>query len=101
MKRGDILYNEFEGAYRNEGRYIFDGNKLIELEFDYDEYGHPPKSIVAFRDVNPRFYSLAHNEYIYCDFSNIVFNDTKLIFKKSWYCKYNKRFFNYNIYMSF
>lgn len=100
MKRGDVLHNEFEGDYRNDGRYIFDGNKLIQLGFDYDEYGHPPKEIVAFRDVDSRFYSLAHNEYIYCDFSNITFNDIKSIFKKSWYSEYYNHFFNYNIYIT-
>jgi hypothetical protein len=81
MEKGDILHNVYEGEYRNDGKYIFDGEKLIELESEEDEYCHAPKNILAFRDVHPHFYlsAIEHNCLIYCDFQNIKLNDQRYI----------------------
>jgi hypothetical protein len=63
--RGDIVrYNGY--SYRNLGKYIWNGETLINLEYHYDDYGHAPKDI-CFPEVPLDFYldSIAHNEYIY------------------------------------
>src|SRR5438552_14834358 len=41
IKRGDIVHFG-EGHYRNEGKLIFDGFKLILLNAELDEYDHLP-----------------------------------------------------------
>ena len=43
VRRGDLIHLESEGSYRNDGKYIYDGEKFIELEFDIDDYGAIPK----------------------------------------------------------
>ena len=42
IERGDIVQFEKE-CYRNDFKLIWDGKKLINLEFDVDEYGNLPK----------------------------------------------------------
>lgn len=41
IKRGDVVHFG-EGSYRNDGKQIFDGVKLIPLADDLDEYEHLP-----------------------------------------------------------
>ena len=37
VRQGDLIHLESEGSYRNDGKYIYDGEKFIELEFDIDD----------------------------------------------------------------
>lgn len=41
IRRGDVVHFG-DDRYRNEGKMIYDGEKLIELDEDLDEYGHLP-----------------------------------------------------------
>ena len=38
------------GSYRNDGKYIFDGDKFISLEFEPDDYGNLPKEFKILDD---------------------------------------------------
>lgn len=42
LKRGDLIHLESESEYRNDGKYIFDGDKFTHLNFDYNDYGELP-----------------------------------------------------------
>ena len=44
IKRGDIVHIEEFGSYRNDGKLIFDGKKLVNLCYDIDDYGSVPSS---------------------------------------------------------
>lgn len=44
IKRGDIVHIEEFGSYRNDGKLIFDGQKLVNLCYDIDDYGSVPSS---------------------------------------------------------
>lgn len=58
LKRGDVigLLNYPGYGYRNEGKVMWDGNSLIELEGDYDDYGHVPHSFVVGKEFDNVFY---------------------------------------------
>lgn len=58
LKRGDVigLLNHSSYGYRNDGKVMWDGNFLIELEGDYDDYGHVPHSFVVGKDFDNVFY---------------------------------------------
>jgi hypothetical protein len=47
-KRGDlvIVIHEYR-RYRNGGLFVFNGDKVVELEDDYDEYEHIPRQFVV------------------------------------------------------
>lgn len=53
MSRGDVIH--FEGDdYRNANKMIFDGEKLVDLHYDVDDYGSvPPEFVVG--DKNDEF----------------------------------------------
>ncbi len=54
IKRGDtISLLRRNNKYRNDWTYIWDGIKAIELETEYDEYGHVPKQFVAGDEFQP------------------------------------------------
>ena len=40
--RGDIIYIGTKEGYRNENKYVFDGDKIIHLSYEPDEYGCIP-----------------------------------------------------------
>ena len=84
MKRGDVLHNVSMGDYRNDGKFIFDGEKLCypynnpfadatDPE-DPDEYGYVPKSFLAINEFPVRYWSeiIDHNYYVYADLTDIV-----------------------------
>ena len=40
--RGDIIHIEEAGSYRNEGMYIWNGEKVVPLYYEIDDYGSVP-----------------------------------------------------------
>lgn len=63
--RGDVV--RFGGdTYRNNGKMIWNGERLIRLDHRVDDYGNAPEEI-CFPEVPLDFYfnSIAHNKYIY------------------------------------
>lgn len=68
LKRGDIVnILEEKERYRNDGSYIWDGKKLIDLNYgDYDDYGYVPKEF-DISEFGPKDYfsnSIDHNHLI-------------------------------------
>ena len=53
MRRGDILFNSIHDRYRNDGKCLFDGNELVGLDSDFNEYGHVSKEFLAFSEFPP------------------------------------------------
>lgn len=54
IKRGDtISLLKRNNKYRNDWTYIWDGEKAVELETDYDEYGHVPKQFLVGDEFQP------------------------------------------------
>lgn len=45
MRKGDVCWNTAMGASSNEGRVLFDGRMLQDLEFSWDPIGHLPVSL--------------------------------------------------------
>lgn len=48
LMRGDLVETiSEENRYRNQGTFIYDGEKIIELDYEeYTDYGAPPKFLV-------------------------------------------------------
>lgn len=54
--RGDLVAFESSAGYRNEGIAIYDGNKIINLEDDIDEYDHVPKSFKVIQEFSIKYW---------------------------------------------
>lgn len=65
LKRGDVLHLEWEITYRNEGKYLWDGEKVVLLDYEDDDYGSVPKEF-AFPEFRPDYFSesIAHNNIV-------------------------------------
>lgn len=78
MRRGDILYNSIYPRYRNDGKCLFDGEKLVGLEGDFNEYGHVSHEFLAFIEFPPDYWEdLAYNgiRIAWTDFSQLTILD--------------------------
>lgn len=65
MRRGDILFNSVHDRYRNDGKCLFDGNELIGLDNNFNEYGHVSREFLAFVEFPPDYWEdLAYNDII-------------------------------------
>jgi hypothetical protein len=74
MRRGDILFNSVHYRYRNDGKCLFDGEKLVGLEADFNEYGHVSREFLAFTEFPPDYWEdFAYNGVIvaWVDFSEL------------------------------
>lgn len=64
IKRGDtISLQRSNHKYRNDWTYMWDGTKAVELETEYDEYGHVPKQFVVGKEFQPDHWknTIQHN----------------------------------------
>jgi len=64
IKRGDVVHFEEFSDYRNEGKLIFDGEKLIELDTEYDDYGCVPKQFTVNEFGSHHFIETIDHNYI-------------------------------------
>jgi len=74
IKRGDII--NFEGSYRNEGKWIWDGTKIVNLYTEVDDYGSVPPEFKVGKDFQPNHWIdiVDHNSIIWLEdelFENI------------------------------
>lgn len=69
--RGDIVHLEECGEYRNSGKAIWDGSKLISLHYDIDDYGSvPPEFTVGDEFKADHWLEVVdHNEIVWVDVS--------------------------------
>jgi hypothetical protein len=72
--RGDVVgVTNTEGyGYRNTGKYMWDGKKLVQLNDEYDEYGHVPSKFMVGKEFDNAMYwskVIDHNEFVYATFA--------------------------------
>nr|QBK91615.1 MAG: F-box-like family protein [Pithovirus LCPAC302] len=62
LKRGDVILLDWLGRYRNDGKFMWDGNKAVILDYDIDEYGSV-SSEFSFPEFRPDYFinSIDHN----------------------------------------
>ncbi len=72
LKRGDLVIQASKFGYRNDGIYIFDGNKIVELANYPDEYGNIPSKFEVLSEFHPYTWvgSIEHNSYVYFNYKN-------------------------------
>lgn len=76
MRRGDILFNSVYLRYRNDGKCLFDGEKLVGLEGDFNEYGHVSHEFLSLVEFPPDYWEdLAYDgvRVAWTDFSKLNF----------------------------
>lgn len=68
IKRGDLIFiekinNIKVDKYRNNGKFIWDGEKFMELEYEYDKYGSIRKDFLTFDEFPLRYWyeAIDHN----------------------------------------
>lgn len=68
-QRGDIVHLEECGDYRNSGKTIWDGMKLISLHGDIDDYGAVPPEFTVGDEflANHWLESIDHNQIVWVD----------------------------------
>ncbi len=57
LKRGDFVCYDFYLGYRNEGKAIYDGTKIVDLSFDPDDYGSIPEEFQVIVEFPPMYWS--------------------------------------------
>jgi len=70
LKRGDVCHYDELSSYRNDNRYIFDGQHLIPFSHELDEYGIIPSSFVVLDekeafDINHFDNVRTHNDIVW------------------------------------
>lgn len=65
LKRGDVLHLQWIGNYRNEGKFLWDGSKAVNLDYTIDDYGSVTTEF-AFPEFRPDYFleSIKHNEIV-------------------------------------
>lgn len=82
LKRGDVIKIDPENAYRNDNTYLWDGERVITLFFEIDDYGSLPPSfeITDQNNLEPETYfdHVTHNRIIWLSQAirdRIIIND--------------------------
>lgn len=79
LRRGDMIYLQPELGYRNEGIYIYDGEKIQRLTADIIDYGHIPGEFEVITEFPIHYWDGRnhHNDLVYFDV-NSYFPDLTL-----------------------
>ena len=56
LRRGDIIENIFKSGYRTQGIYMYDGEKIIDLNYEIYDYGSPSKEFMIFNEFPPDYW---------------------------------------------
>ena len=94
LKRGDIIHNLDMGEYRNDGKFIYDGNTLAYLDYSIDEYGSVPNSFHVLSEF-PLYYwdkHIAHNSIVHANVSDLIDVD---------FTEYNALFYDMPVFVYF
>jgi hypothetical protein len=69
IRRGDVVHLEAVPAYRNDGKYIYDGREVVPLDFSLDEYGAVPAAFQVINEFPIRYWqnTIEHNCIIHFD----------------------------------
>jgi hypothetical protein len=65
LKRGDVLRLLWTGGFRNNDKYMWDGEKAVILDYKYSDYGAFPEEF-SFPEFPPHYFSES------IEYSNIV-----------------------------
>ncbi len=67
IRRGDVVHIAVIGSYRNEGKYIYDGKKLVDLEYRGDEYGSVPSNFHVIEEFPIHYWTdiIVHNHIVW------------------------------------
>lgn len=67
IRRGDVVHLEAADNYRNTGKYIYDGYRIINLNYDYDEYGAVPNEFKVIDEFPIHYWTsvIAHNGIVH------------------------------------
>lgn len=81
MRKGDILINNFTVLYRekNDGKLLFDGEKLVGLSTKFNDYGHVSDNFLVFTEFPPNYWdNLSYDGTltVFVDFSKIQYKRT-------------------------
>jgi hypothetical protein len=101
--RGDIILLSYMGEYRNDGKFIWDGEKAIPLDYNLDDYGHVPRSM-QFPEFPPDHFvdSISHNRIFHLsqeskeEFKRNYNPETMTSYVTDQYKKYNFKIYNEN-----
>ncbi len=65
LKRGDVLHLSWGNTYRNDDKFLWDGEKVVLLDYENDDYGSVPKEF-SFPEFRPEYFSesIAHNNIV-------------------------------------
>jgi hypothetical protein len=65
LKRGDVLHLGWGSTYRNDDKFLWDGEKVVLLDYEDDEYGSVPKEF-SFPEFRPEYFSesIDHNNIV-------------------------------------
>jgi len=65
LKRGDVLYLSWVASYRNDGKFLWDGKQVVNLDYEDDDYGSVPKEF-TFPEFRPDYFSesIVHNNIV-------------------------------------
>ncbi len=79
IQKGDVLHNIFEGNHGNEGKYIFDGENLTELDYTLDPFGSCTDILLGITEVPVNFWNntIDNNLFIWCDLSSFELKNIK------------------------
>ena len=107
LLRGDVIFLGWNGEYRNEDKFIWDGEKVNALETEIDGYGSVPKEFTFPEFPLDHFFrSIVHNHIIWLSPSTITEikrNYTPLFAKRDKYEFFygtsviSDRYENYNV----
>ncbi len=69
LKRGDVIHFYDYSTYRNDGKVMWDGKQIIPFEYESDEYGHVPSSMLINEFGTSLYFSevITHNCIVYFD----------------------------------
>ena len=65
LKRGDVLHLGWGSSYRNDDTFLWDGEKVVLLDYEIDDYGSVPKEF-PFPEFRPEYFSesIVHNNIV-------------------------------------
>lgn len=67
VHRGDVLHVKAMGDYRNEGKFMYDGLKIVDLDYTRDEYGAVPAEFKVIDEFPIRYWTdaIEHNGIVH------------------------------------
>ncbi len=56
IKRGDIIENISQSGYRSDGVNMYDGEKVIDQNYEWDDYGSPSTKFKVITEFPPTYW---------------------------------------------